>query len=145
MNFIVCTFTPKSGGEKFAIKNIEFVSFRVSRRPSDNGYIGSRAHEISTITIRRQKSLAEKGTAAMEEETIQLAAATQQNAYFSGEITIARADDKKNVIQTIRWEDGHIVDLQSQVYENSITETIEVCVPALTVDDSQFFRVQANP
>jgi len=132
---------PYLGWGEFELKNVEHYSFSVHRTPGEHGRVGSTGHEIGNIRITRQKSLEQDGVAGLESETIALAAATQKNAYCKGQITLARPDDLNNIVQTIRWDEGHVCDLICQVDGNRIAETIEICVTKLSIDDSEFKRV----
>ena len=133
--FIECKFTPKSGGSEFEVKNIESFSYDISRSPGPNGHLGMKGHDIGFVHIRRKKSLQDGGIAGLDNDTVKLGAATEKKAYFSGEITLARPDDKEAKVQTIRWESGHICDLRCQVFGSEIVEEFDVCVTELEVDD----------
>lgn len=143
-NLITAKFTPNSGGTTFELRNILGLSYDISRQPGPNGRVGTMAHDLGYVTIQRRKSLEEKGLANLEGETVKLAGATAKNAYFKGEITMARADQPTNVVQTIRWDEGHICGISCTTHGNEITETIQICVTELKIDDSVFRRTATS-
>ena len=137
------TFTPKQGGSAFAVRNVQSVSYGVSRPADRNGRLGSAAHEIHEIVISRLKSVETSEGPQLEDETVKLSAAKAGKAYFKGEILISRANDPEAILQTLRWEEGHITSLSCSAMENQINETITVSVTDLQVDDFSFTRVIA--
>lgn len=138
-HFINCKFTKKDGSE-VNINNISNISWSVDRATAPNGHVGMKGHRIYNIGFQRIRSLQNENVAQLENETIELASATEQKAYFDGEITVARADDANDIIQTIRWKNGHICDLKNDIDGDEITEIFEVSVTSLEINDSEFKR-----
>ena len=143
-NQIRVTITPNAGGAEVELKNILSYTFTLHRDPGPNGRVGTTAHDIGYIHLTRRKSLEEGGLANLEGDTVVLAANIAKKAYFKGEITLARADDPTNVVQTVRWDEGHICDLSYDVRGNEIIENLAICVTTLKVNDSVFKRTSTN-
>ena len=141
-NFITVEF--QVNGQKFSVDNVHSVFWQVHRPQAQNGCLGMRGHEIGVISFTRSKSLQVEGVAKLEDDTIKLAAATEQKAYFDGQVTIARADDSTNILQTIRWKGGHICELSNQFSGGDFVERFEVSVRDLEVNDSTFRRNVTN-
>ena len=140
MPTIVCKFTPTQGGSEFTVANITEFSFQFHRPPSDNGHVGMRNHFIGQLHFVRKKSFQDGGTAKLEDETVKLAAAVEKKAYFKGEVTLARDDDTRNKIQTVRWDEGHICNFSSSATHNEIIEEFDVSVTSLKINDSTVAR-----
>lgn len=138
-HFVNCTFTSPSGGS-FAVNNIQHIRWGVDRGTALNGHVGTMGHNIHNVTFQRIRSLQVDNVAQLEGEIIDLAAAREKKAYFSAEITIARADDANDIIKTIRWTNGHICRLENSVDLDEIIEEFEVSVTDLEVNDSVFKR-----
>jgi hypothetical protein len=136
--FITVKFTPKSGAPQFEVKNVTDYSWSVSRQPAPNHHLGHRNHEIGNLSITRHKSFEENGVTDIEAGTLKLAAGTEQKAYFSGEITLAPASNSTTFVQTLRFDQGHIIHVDNRVGDNGISETLEICVTNLKVDDETF-------
>lgn len=137
--FVTMNITPKSG-TKFSVPNVIDCSYSVERSPGVDGALGQTYYDVLPIRVRRRVSLPGDGLAQVEGETIKLAAATGQNAYFKGEVTLARADDPAAVIRTLRWDKGHICRLTCDVDGDEIIESFDVSVTSLTIDDQALKR-----
>jgi len=134
---ITVKFKPKSGPE-FEVPNVTQVSWGVDRTPAPNGQIGQINHNIGAISLTRDKALQQGGQVKNETDTVKLAAAVEDKAYFQGTITITSAANSTVTVQTIRWDQGHISGFSSIWSDDRMHEDITVAVTNLKVDDSEF-------
>ena len=127
------------------IPDIKEVDLGTDRLVAPNGAVGMVNHYIRTICLKRIKSL-QNGTGAdrADSEIVKLAAATQKNAYFSGEITVAPADDTVNKVTKLRWEQGHISSRTISVQGSEFIERIAISVMDLKENDQTFKRSTAK-
>lgn len=140
MAIVIAKLKPQQGGSEFEARNIQSLSWGVSRQAGPNGHVGMRGHDISTISFSRLRSLQDGTVAEREDELIKLAAGLDKKAYCSAEITVAPPDDESNVVQTIRWNHGFISGFSETISEFGIQENFEVTATDLEVDDHEFKR-----
>jgi hypothetical protein len=142
MSHVIVKLTP-SGGAEFEVKNVENVTWGVSREPGPNGHLGSTGHDIHNVVVTRYQSMQDGGEADLEEDITKLAVATGKKAYCAGTITFAQPNDPNKVIKTVRWNQGHICALDGSGGANGTTmpQTVVLCVTDLKIDNSEFKRV----
>jgi hypothetical protein len=136
MSYVV-KFTPK-GSREFEVPSILTVSWGAGRSTAPTGQSAQNFHNIETIIVARQKSLKRNGKVSNETETVKLAAAVGNKAYFSGSIVVTSPDDESITIQTVRWDEGQICGIKYAGSPHGMVETLSIAVSGLKVDDVEF-------
>ncbi len=127
---------PRSG-EAIELDHILSLSWRAWRSPGPNNNLGQVGHQVDEIVLTRHKSLP-NGEQPAEDRTVAAAAAREQDAFHSGEITVARPEDPTNPVQTIRFDEGHVTSIQQEINGSRFVETLNIAVKSLQVDDNIF-------
>ena len=120
------------------IPNIELIDAGTNRRPHINNELGQKNHNIEPISILRTVSLQQGGKNKTETDLVKLAAATGERAYFKGTIHIAAPSAPDTVVRTLSWDRGHIIGFHTAINGNGMTESIQIALTNLKIDDSKF-------
>lgn len=117
---------------------IEFDPGSVGRQPLANGHLGQAGFTIAPILVTRLTPLGKKGAVQFDDSLLKLMAATGEEAYFKGELTLAYPGDPGNITLKLNWETGHICAYSFQPTAEGIVERITISAPDVTINNSHF-------